>query len=83
VLALVNLDDVLDMIYDIRKVFSGNETEYYKSLGGGFVEIEDRILKLMGPKASISGGVCIAYYKEPLNIVLKEAREMERKQKGR
>ncbi len=81
VLALVNLDDVLDMIYDIRKVFSGNETEYYKSLGGGFVEIEDRILKLMGPKASISGGVCIAYYKEPLNIVLKEAREMEKEAK--
>jgi len=40
VLALVNLDDVLDMIYDIRKVFSGNETEYYKSLGGGLLKLK-------------------------------------------
>lgn len=82
VLALVNIEDLLNMINDLRAAFSGNIdtklTANYENKNPGFYEEGDKIFTLMGEKATMSAGICIAHYKEPLSIVLRNAREMEK-----
>jgi len=82
VLALVNIEDLLNMINDLRAAFSGNiDTQLsanYENENPGFFEEGDKIFTLMGEKASMSAGICIAHYKEPLSRVLRNAREMEK-----
>ena len=85
VLALVNLRDLIPVMLELRAAFSGHINKEYQvdftATPSGFVDMGDSILTTMGPKASASMGVAIAYYKTPLSLVLQRAHQMEKKAK--
>lgn len=85
VLGFVNLEDLLDVMVELRAAFSGHidrdiNVAFTKEVSG-FVEVDDEIILTMGPSATASMGVCIAHYKMPLRVVLQTARKMEQKAK--
>ncbi|GAK51211.1 CRISPR-associated protein, Crm2 family [Candidatus Moduliflexus flocculans] len=85
VLAFVNLHDLIPVMLELRAAFSGHINKEYQvdftTTPSGFVDMGDSILTTMGPHASASMGVTIAYYKTPLSLVLQRARQMEKKAK--
>jgi len=87
VLAFVNVGDLFQVMRKIRAAFSG-DIEFKNGIievkwgnNSGFVEKDNSYVLTMGKNATSSMGVVIAYYKMPLQIVLKKLREMEREAK--
>jgi CRISPR-associated protein Cmr2 len=82
VLALLPLDTALTCAREIQAAFQGRA-------GGadapGFYRHEGRDLLMMGPTATLSGGMAIVHYKYDLRRALNEARSAEKtaKQQGR
>ncbi|MBC7248563.1 MAG: type III-B CRISPR-associated protein Cas10/Cmr2 [Actinobacteria bacterium] len=86
-LALVNLDDLFDLMTRLRGAFSGHidgslEKVDFSACVSGFVERDERILLTMGPGATASMGVCISHYRTPLSMVMEAVREAEEKAKS-
>lgn len=80
VMAMVSIDQLLDTMLELRGAFSGHIDESYKvdftKDVSGFVNAGGKLIMTMGPTASASMGVCIAYYKTPLKTVLDTAWRM-------
>ncbi len=78
VVAFVNLEDLFDVMRELRAYFSGyiNENGEIDYENDGIIRGENEDITL-GKKASASMGVCIAHYKKPLRLVIKKAKEME------
>jgi len=73
VLALINLEDLFDVMVKLRAAFSGHMDNNKKASfrnEAGFIEYEDKIDMLMGKEATASMGVVIAHYKEDLRDVI-------------
>lgn len=87
VLAFVNLKDIFDIIEKLRFSFSGqvkfnnSSIEIDLNNKNGFVEKDGVYILTLGEKATISMGVVIAHYKEPLGNVIKRVFELEEKAK--
>ncbi len=87
VLALVNVNDLFEVMRKLRAGFSGQIRFEDGSIKvdwenkKGFVEKDDKLLLTMGKNATASCGVVIAHYKMPLKIVLDKVRGMEKKAK--
>lgn len=85
VLALVNLDSLMDVMVGLRAAFSGHidgKGQPDFTIDGGFVEYEDKIDILMGSMATGSMGVVIAHYKEDLKDVINAANRAEKQAKN-
>lgn len=83
VIALVTLEDLLDVLHELQLLFSGiDDGESFQNgnvrSGSGFVQIGSRLHMAMGEKATASIGVAVAHHKHPLSHVLQEARKMEK-----
>ncbi len=70
-LAMLNLDNLFDVIINLRNKF---DKEVSKELKSKYPEIEKDV--------NFSAGLSIAHYQHPLSDVLSTAREMEKKAKG-
>ncbi len=87
VLALVNVNDLFEVMRKLRAGFSGQIRFENGSIKvdwketKGFVEKDGKLLLTIGKNATASCGVVIAHYKMPLKIVLDKVREMEKKAK--
>lgn len=83
VVAFVNLEDLFDVMRELRAYFSGNvvdgKVDYMAN--DGIIRENGKTVLTLGSKASASMGICIAHYKEPLHFVIKKARAMEKKAK--
>ncbi|HIE08955.1 MAG TPA: type III-B CRISPR-associated protein Cas10/Cmr2 [Armatimonadetes bacterium] len=92
VLALLPIEDALEAARELRALFSGEarimEGRVQPMLGSkeatGWIRFEGRLLPTMGPRASLSVGICIAHHLHPLDHILEMAREaLEEGAKGR
>jgi CRISPR-associated protein Cmr2 len=73
VLALINLEDLFDVMVKLRATFSGhidNNKKVSFKKDAGFIEYDDKIDILMGKEVTASMGVVIAHYKEDLRDVI-------------
>ncbi len=88
VLAFVNLRDLAQVMEKLRFSFSGEikienkEIKVDPQNKNGFVEKDGIYILTMGKNATLSMGVVIAHYKEPLKIVINKVFEMEKKAKS-
>ncbi|MDQ7032446.1 MAG: type III-B CRISPR-associated protein Cas10/Cmr2 [Desulfonauticus sp.] len=91
-LFLIPLENLLDTLTALRKLYSGEnyvvETGHRKFISEkGFIKIYENnslkeIIRVMGTKATLSAGVAIAHYLDPLDITLLKAQEMLKKTKS-
>lgn len=65
VLAFVPLDDLLNVLEELNRIFPGEKN--------GFMERGDRLYLMMGGKATISAGFVIAHYTHPFSAVAEDA----------
>jgi CRISPR-associated protein Cmr2 len=70
-LAMLNLDNLFDVVVKLRSKF---DDEVSKILKNEYPELNDNV--------NFSAGISIAHYQHPLGDVLNTAREMEKKAKG-
>ncbi|HAZ60871.1 MAG TPA: type III-B CRISPR-associated protein Cas10/Cmr2 [Gammaproteobacteria bacterium] len=92
VLAMVSTSDLLNAAAQLRAAYSGidfgdtgaQEAEGGKlqRLGDGWARFGDRVLRLMGDKATASAGLVIAHHQAPLSAVMRELRAAERRAKA-
>lgn len=86
VLAMASTDEVIDIIKSLRMAYSGfghkveqgeklDKAKDYKQ--NGFVLLKEKLLQVMGVKASASVGVVIVHHQTPLAYALKCLREAE------
>lgn len=84
VLAIVNLNSLMDVMVKLRAAFSGhlnteNGIKPDFTVDTGFVDYKDRIDMLMGYNVTASMGVVIAHYKEDLRDVITSVNQVEEK----
>lgn len=92
VLAMVAATDLLDAAALLRAAYSGvgpasvgarePKGRLLEQLGNGWAHHDDRVLRLMGEKATASAGLVIAHHQAPLGAVLRELRAAERRAKA-
>lgn len=83
VLALVSLDDALELARDIRLAFGGHmeiengrkETGFKK--GRGFFWIREKLIQTFGKRAGLSGSYVVFHHKYPLQVAVEESRRAE------
>jgi CRISPR-associated protein Cmr2 len=88
-LAMVSIDDLLDVMWWLRCAFSGSrldEQDGRLRLRGGHAVLsmkdgQKRLLRLMGGRATASMGAVVAHYSAPLQAVLRELRQAEKRAK--
>lgn len=90
-MAMLPLADLLPAMAALRAAYSGITPETVgasaEDIGGfagqknGFVRHHDRVLRVMGEKATASMGVVVAHHKTPLNMVLRELHQAEHRAK--
>ncbi len=90
VLAMLPVSDLLTAMQQLHCAYSGiNFRDESKNLDikcdRGFVRLKsgnsERLMRMMGEKATISCGAVIAHHRAPLSVVLRELRQAERKAK--
>ncbi len=95
-MAMFPVADLLPAMAALRATYSGDtpaamgleggseEHFGFQRQGNGFVQHRDRLLRVMGEKATASCGAVIAHHQAPLGAVLRELRAAERcaKQEG-
>jgi CRISPR-associated protein Cmr2 len=87
-MALVSIDDLLDLLWWLRCAYSGDpekEADHIR-LGSGHALLSDRdgqkrLLRVMGQRASASIGAVVAHYSAPLQAVMRELRKAEKRAK--
>lgn len=83
VLALVSLNDALELAHDIRLAFGGHmEVEDSKKIPGfskgrGFYWINGELIQTFGSRAGLSGSLVIFHHKYPLQVAVEESRRAE------
>lgn len=92
VLAMVSVDDLLPALLLLRLVYSGLSTEGWERLslptlqlrsGGGHVRYDDRLYRVMGQWATASAGAVVAHHTAPLDMVLRQLRQAEKRAKNK
>lgn len=96
VLAMVSVDDLMRCLLLLRLAYSGVWPEQGKPLEAllnlhderqraqlkrGFAQLDGRLLRLMGAKATASAGTVVAHHQTPLSRVLRELRDTEKRAK--
>jgi len=90
-LAMVPVADLLPAMAALRAAYAGIEPKQVGALPGdvsfrqqssGFVQHRNRVLRVMGDKATASIGAVIAHHQTPLNLVLRELRAAEQRAKN-
>lgn len=78
--AFVNLSDLFSIIRELRAYFSGHvkNGDVNFQHREGILDLDGEQILTLGYKATLSLGVCIAHYKEPLNLVTRKAQAMEK-----
>lgn len=97
VLAMVSVDDLMRCLLLLRLSYSGIWPEQGKPLEAllnlhderqraqlkrGFAQLDGRLLRLMGAKATASAGAVVAHHQTPLSRVLRELRDTEKRAKA-
>lgn len=78
VLALLPMDTVMNCALELNDAFRGNLNDGAEP---GYYADNDRKLLMMGPTATISGGIAVVHYKYDLRKALQEARYTEKEAK--
>lgn len=89
VMAMVGIDDLLDVMCWLRCAFSGSSLEEQAQglrLGGGHALLsrpnrQIQLLRVMGERATASMGAVVTHYSAPLQAVLRELRQAEKRAK--
>ena len=84
VIAMVPLEDLLDVLHELRFSFSGVniiDNGNFRT-GGGFVFLKGKLYMMMGEEAEASIGAAIAHHSHSLSHILEEARRAERNAKN-
>jgi CRISPR-associated protein Cmr2 len=77
VLAFLPLEDLLNVIRELRLLYSGdNFKDGGINSGGGYVAIGNRTYMMMGEKASTSAGIVIAHYSHPFSHIAEEVHQV-------
>lgn len=91
VLAMVSVDDLLPAMLLLRAAYSGTGDAsglpghidlQGMQLGKGWIRLRDRLMLMMGAKASASIGAIVAHHQAPLAAVLRQLREAESRAKS-
>lgn len=97
VLAMVSVDDLIRCLLLLRLAYSGIWPEQDGTLSDlldlrqernramlrrGFAQLDGRLLRLMGAKATASAGAVVAHHQTPLSRVLRELRDTEKRAKA-
>ncbi len=92
VLAMVSVDDLLPAMLLLRAAYSGMGGGVAGlragldlkrlQLGRGYVQLRDRLMPMMGSRASACMGAVVAHHQAPLAMVLRELRQAESKAKN-
>jgi len=88
VLALLPKESAVPAAADLRLVYSGNEDpdKTHVKSGGGFVyrekDKDGGLYRLMGGKASLSGGIALVHHSHSLQEAVRLSRELEEHAKG-
>jgi CRISPR-associated protein Cmr2 len=83
VLALVSLDDALELARDIRLAFGGHmDIENGRKVTGfdkgrGFYQVNGELIQTFGNRAGLSGSLVIFHHKYPLQVAVEESRRAE------
>lgn len=92
-LAMVSVDDLLGVMDSLRCAYSGMEPDQSVTslwdkkeanrlrLGNGYAYLDNRLICLMGPRATVSMGAVIAHHTAPLGGVLRSLRQAEQRAK--
>jgi CRISPR-associated protein Cmr2 len=80
VLALLPTSTALVCARELRRAFSG-APEGNGGADRGYYRVQGRDLLMMGPAASLSGGLAVVHYKEDLRFALDQARRAEHQAK--
>lgn len=90
VLAMVSVDDLLPAMLLLRATYSGvGSMEDIPGridlkglkLGKGYVYLHERLMLMMGSRATASMGAVVAHHKAPMSAVLRELRSAEKRAK--
>jgi len=90
VLAMVSVDDLLPAMLLLRLIYSGLSTDGWERLNlphltmqsaGGHVRYEKRLYRVMGQLATASAGAVVAHHTAPLEMVLRQLRQAEKRAK--
>lgn len=90
-MAMFPVIDLLPAMAALRAAYSGidpaeagldEEDTGFKKQGNGFVLHKNRLLRVMGEKATASAGAVVAHHQAPLGAVLRELREAEARAKS-
>ena len=97
VLAMVSVDDLLRCLFLLRLAYSGvwpeQGSDLHELLGTGHeikmaklkrghALLNDKLIRLMGQKATTSAGAIVAHHQTPLSRVLRELRATEKRAKN-
>ena len=83
VLAMLPVRELLPAMAGLRAVYSGRSDERFgiRRQENGFVRYGDRLMRVMGEKATISAGAVIAHHQAPFGAVLRALRAAEHRAK--
>ncbi len=89
-MAMLPVRHLLPAMVGARAAYSGVDPQEigieldlkYQRQDNGFVLHKDRLLRLMGDKATASCGAVVAHHKAPLGAVLRELRQAEKRAKS-
>ena len=90
-MAMLPVSELLSGMAALRAAYSGVDAMSvgaleddlgFKKQGNGFVLHQDRLLRLMGDKATASIGAVIAHHQAPLGAVIRELRVAEKRAKN-
>ncbi len=93
ILAMLPVADLLSAVQSLRHAYSGtakdgddtNREDHQHKKGlycsNGYARLDDRLMRMMGEKATASCGAVIAHYQAPLGAVLRELRAAEQRAK--
>lgn len=85
VLAMLPVADLLPAMQRLRSAYSGEKPKEEipgLALSNGFARIGNRLMRMMGEKATASTGAVIAHHLAPLSAVLRELRKAEKSAKN-
>ncbi len=89
VLAMLPVADLLSTMQRLRLAYSGDEPAHEGgrdprglTLQNGFAILNDKLMRMMGTKATASCGAVIAHHQAPLGAVMRELREAEKRAKN-
>jgi CRISPR-associated protein Cmr2 len=87
VLAMLPVADLTDAMQRLRRAYSGSGGDASPAPAGrlvmarGFAQLDGRLMRMMGEKATASCGAVVAHHQAPLGAVMRELRRAEHRAK--